>query len=292
MEWMKLFDKAIDYIEKNITEDISADDIAKKINVSASYFQRAFQILSGFTLGEYIRSRRLYLAAIAIRSENISVTEAAFKYGYETVEAFTKAFTRFHGCSPIKVKKAYGNIKVFLPLKMEIKKYGGYDMDFVIEEMKNFTLIGFERAIPFNMGYDLCPKFWDEYSEKYLSKLDDGSPESRAIIENNIGEFAVCCDEYTDGNFRYIIAGLYKGGEVPEGMVLKNFEDMSWVKFKCIGPLPGALQALNTKVWDEWVPNCKKYELIGNCNIEWYADGDVKADDYESGIWIPIKEKV
>ncbi len=291
MEWMKLLKRAIDYIEENITEDIGAEDIAREINVSASYFQRAFQILSGFTLGEYIRSRRLYLAAIAIRSENISVTDAAFKYGYETVESFTKAFTRFHGNSPSKAKRSSGAIKVFLPLKLEITKYGGYEMDFVIEEIKDFTLIGFETAIPFNKGYDHCPKFWDEYREKYLTRLDDGSPESRAIIDNGIGEFAVCSDEYTDGSFRYIIAGFYKGGEVPEGMVLKHFPDMTWIKFKCVGPMPGALQSLNTKVWKEWVPNCKKYELIGNCNIEWYSMGDVKADDYESGIWLPIKEK-
>ena len=222
MEWMKLFDKAIDYIEKHITEDIGVEDIAKEINISASYFQRAFQILSGFTLGEYIRSRRLYLAAIGIRAENISVTDAAFKYGYETVEAFTKAFTRFHGNTPSKVKRSSRAIKVFLPLKLEITKHGGYEMDFVIEEIKDFTLIGFETAIPFDKGYDLCPKFWDEYSEKYLSKLDDGSAESRAIIDNNIGEFAVCCDEYTDGNFRYIIAGKYKNEQFVK-ILNKNF---------------------------------------------------------------------
>lgn len=291
MEWMRLLKRAIDYIEENITEDIGAEDIAKEINVSASYFQRAFQILSGFTLGEYIRSRRLYLAAIAIRSENISVTDAAFKYGYETVESFTKAFTRFHGNSPSKAKRTSGAIKVFLPLKLEITKYGGYEMDFVIEELKDFTLIGFETAIPFDKGYDLCPKFWDEYRERYLTRLDDGSAESKAIIDNDIGEFAVCSDEYTDGCFRYIIAGRYKGGEVPRGMVLKRFPDMTWIKFKCIGPMPGALQSLNTKVWDEWVPNCKKYELIGNANIEWYSMGDIKADNYEAGIWLPIKEK-
>ena len=291
MEWMELLDEAVNYIEDNLTESIDADSVAQKINVSSSYFQRAFQIFSGYTVGEYIRSRRLYLAATDIRSNDASVTDTAFKYGYETVEAFTKAFTRFHGNSPNKVKQTLGSIKVFLPLKLKITKFGGYEMDFVIETERDFTLIGFETAIPFNQGYDLCPKFWDEYKEKYLSKLDDKSQISQAIIDNDIGEFAICSDEYTDENFRYIIAGRYKGGNVPEGMVLKHFDDMTWIKFKCIGPMPGALQALNTKVWDEWVPNCKKYELIGNANIEWYAMGDIKSKDYESGIWLPIKEK-
>jgi AraC family transcriptional regulator len=291
MEWMKLLDEAVRYIEDNITENIDADMVAKRINVSSSYFQRAFQIFSGYTVGEYIRARRLYLAATDIRSESTAVTEAAFKYGYETVEAFTKAFTRFHGNSPSKAKHSSGTIKVFLPLKLEIAKYGGYEMDFVIEKEKDFTLIGFETAIPFNQGYNLCPKFWDEFRKKYLSRLDDGSEISRAIIENDIGEFGICCDDFDDGKFRYAIAGRYKGGNVPEGMILKHFDDMTWIKFKCIGPMPGALQALNTKVWDEWVPNCKKYELVGKANIEWYAMGDIKAMDYEAGIWLPIREK-
>ena len=291
MEWVNTFVKAINYMEENMLEDITLKEISDNVNISTVYFQKAFQIFTGMTVSEYIKGRRLYLAACELRSSDVKVIDCAYKYFYETPEAFTKAFKRFHGCNPSQVRETSVNIRLFLPLKVHIEIQGGYDMDFKIEEMKNLKVIGFFRDIPFDKGYELCPRFWDEIREKYISKLDDGSEISKAIKENGIGEFGVCIDENKDGTFRYMVAGIYKGGEVPEGMIVKEFEDMLWAKFTCIGPLPGALQSLNTKVWNEWVPNCTKYDLLGNANLEWYSKGDIHANDYEAGIWLPIVEK-
>ena len=91
--------------------------------------------------------------------------------------------------------------------------------------------------------------------------------------------------------YRYLIAGIYKGGEVPEGMTVYELPDMEWAKFRCIGSLPGALQAVNTKVFREWLPENPDYEIAMGVNIEWYAKGDTASADYESGIWLPIKRK-
>jgi len=163
-------------------------------------------------------------------------------------------------------------------------------MEYIIEEIKEFTLIGLIKEIPFNKGYELCPKFWNEFNEKYYSKIDNGSEESKTIIENNIGEYAVCIDENKD-TFKYMIAGKYLGGSIPNGFELFKFNKSTWIKFKCIGTLPNALQELNTKIWEEFIPNFKEYKLSGNANIEWYSDGDVSSSDYESGIWLPIEKK-
>ncbi len=88
-----------------------------------------------------------------------------------------------------------------------------------------------------------------------------------------------------------MISGKYDGGEAPEEMIIYEFKDSLWAKFKCIGSMPGSLQTLNNKIWDEWVPSTTKYELSGNTNIEWYSCGYINALDYEAGIWLPVIEK-
>ncbi len=95
------------------------------------------------------------------------------------------------------------------------------------------------------------------------------------------------------GKFRYIIAGKYMGGEVPEGMTIYEFPKSDWAIFDCIGPIPEAFQKLNTKIFKEWLPNNPKYELSLKANIEWYDfDTPVKNNlNYHSAIWFPVKEK-
>lgn len=106
------------------------------------------------------------------------------------------------------------------------------------------------------------------------------------------GEFGICIDDTgKEKTFRYLIAGRYSGGEVPEGMTVVAFPDMDWVKFKCIGAMPGSLQSVNTRIFQEWLPKNQEYEIAMEANIEWYSKGDTSASDYESAIWIPVKKK-
>lgn len=105
MDWTEAISKAVQYIEDNITEDISAEDVANHVNISAYYFQKGFSLLCGYTITEYIRNRRLALAAGEIASGNIKIIDAALKYGYNSPDSFTKAFTRFHGVTPSMVQK-------------------------------------------------------------------------------------------------------------------------------------------------------------------------------------------
>ncbi|MCL2576557.1 MAG: AraC family transcriptional regulator [Defluviitaleaceae bacterium] len=111
MDWLKGIQNAIHYIEDNITEELDYDDIAKQANVSSFHFQRAFGILCGFTLGEYIRNRRLTLAGMELSSGNSKVIDVAVKYCYDSPDSFTKAFSRFHGIYPSSAKKEGTNLK-------------------------------------------------------------------------------------------------------------------------------------------------------------------------------------
>ena len=167
-------------------------------------------------------------------------------------------------------------------------------MNVLYEHKPAMTLIGFSTTIRPDEGYIKCPEFWaKEYSRKYARLWQAMAPETpieRAIFENGIGMFAVC-DEKEDG-FEYWIAGLYKGGEVPEGLALYTFPESDWAMFSAKGPLPGSIQALNTYVWQEWYPNeGRQYMGNGNAMLEVYTPGNMQDPDYECGIWVPIAEQ-
>ena len=168
-------------------------------------------------------------------------------------------------------------------------------MDYKIKTMAGFKVIGFAREFDGETSYVEIPKFWDEIREKYAARVWDGDAPTNAIektiVENNIGEYGVCVDDIGEGKFRYFVAGIYKGGEVPEGMSVFELPDFDWAIFDCFGPCPKALQNVNTKIWKEWLPGNPDFEFPGRANIEWYGDGDPSASDYHSAIWIPVKKK-
>ena len=162
------------------------------------------------------------------------------------------------------------------------------------EHKPAMTLIGFSTTIRPDEGYVKCPEFWDkEYAQKYarlFQTMVPKTPIEQAILENSIGMFAIC--EEKEPGFAYWIAGLYKGGEVPEGLALYPFPESDWAMFSAKGPLPGSLQALNTDVWTQWYPNeGKQYMGRGNVMLEVYTPGDMQGPDYECGIWVPVERK-
>ena len=169
-------------------------------------------------------------------------------------------------------------------------------MDVKITTMFPFQVIGFQKVFDGETSYEEIPKYWDEICEKYANNVYAGNapanPYEQAIVDNSIGEYGICIDDIGEGKFRYLIAGKYTGGEVPEGMVLYEFPKGDWAIFNCIGPLPEALQSVNTQIFKEWLPGNPEYELDGNANVEWYDRvGDQKDPDYRSAIWIPVRKK-
>jgi len=291
LEWIGRLKLAINYIEKHLLENISADDVTEKVYMSPFYFQKGFKIMTGYSVGEYIRCRRIYMAALDVISGKEKVIELAYKYGYDTPESFTKAFSRFHGVSPKQMKGDAKKIKTFLPLRINVSVKGGNDMDYVVEKMDAMKVIGYERIFPYDTAYQEIPKFWEEFS--YNCTKGKNSEEVQKVIEEcTIGELGVCIEDKSRKNeFCYMIAGKYDGGSVPEGMKLFEIPALEWVKFKCTGPMPGALQSVNTRIFNEWLPGNQDYEIATGVNIEWYSNGDCSSLDYESEIWIPVKKK-
>lgn len=267
---------AIEYIEENITEELDISDIAARAYVSAFHFQRIFSVLCGISVGEYVRNRRLTLAAQELSATDIKVIDAAVKYGYDSADSFTRAFTRFHGLSPSAAREKGARLKSFAPLRIKLSLEGGTMLEYTIVEKAAFTVMGRSRSFNAETSYTEIPKFWQEHM-------------ASGVREKVCGMYGVCLDG--DGkNFEYLIADNYiPQKEVPAGYVTKTIPAGTWAVFPCKGDLPRTLQDVNTMIWSEWLPNCKEYKLAGNYNIEAYFPPDESGVTY-SEIWVPIEK--
>jgi AraC-like DNA-binding protein len=144
MNWIQNITKAIHYIENHIIDDISIEEISSQAYSSGSHFQLIFHLVLGMPIGEYIRNRRLSLAAQDLLKPNSRIIDVAMWYQYDTQESFSKAFTRFHGVSPSKARQ--GKIKLFNPLSINITIHGGFDMSRKMIDDFIGTILMLEKA--------------------------------------------------------------------------------------------------------------------------------------------------
>lgn len=153
MEWITAIRQAIAVIEGNIMTISNPEEVAKSVHISEMYLQRGFQIMTGFTIGEYIRNRRLYLAACELVNTDRKVIDIALDFGYESPESFAKAFSRFHGASPSQVRTGDSPLRTFFPLSISITIQGGSQMNFKVTKMFPFKVIGFQKEFTFEDAY-------------------------------------------------------------------------------------------------------------------------------------------
>ncbi|MCH3971430.1 MAG: AraC family transcriptional regulator [Oscillospiraceae bacterium] len=285
MNWIESISKAIQYIEDNLEKELKVEDIAAKAFISPFYFQKAFSLLCGFTVGEYIRNRRLANAGKDLLTTNEKIISIAMKYGYDSPDSFTKAFTRFHGATPTAVRKGGKTIKTFAPLKLKFLLEGGYIMDYKIVEKEAFKVIGVSKIFNGETSYKDIPAFWTEHSQS-----DNG--------KYICGMYGVCIEkDEKSQEFEYLIADDYNAEKrLPEKFKIFEIPKHTWAVFPCVGPLPKVLQKVNTKIFSEWLPNCTDYEIDGGYNFEYYSNPNdyekgTQDEKYDSEIWIPIKKK-
>ncbi len=286
MNWIENMNNALEYIEENIEKDITSDDIAKVAYSSKFHFLRIFYMLTGMNLGEYIRKRRLSLAAKDIISSKMKIIDIAYKYGYETPEAFTKAFKKLHGISPSAARKEGRNLKAIPPMSFQITVKGEKRMDYKISKKKGFEIVGvsIRTTTEGGVNFKKIPEFWQE-------SMQNGMYEKLEKNAGELGVLGVCYGEDLEQKeFSYMIA---VEGEKVKG--LDNYEVLkvpscTWAIFQCVGPLPGAMQKVWQSIFSEWFP-ATKYEHANAPELEVYLQGDPNAEDYRCEIWIPVVEK-
>ena len=296
MEWLSCIRKTIDIIENNLKTDIRMKEIAAQVGISVFFLQKGFSVLTGYSISEYARNRKLYQAALDLQSSDRQIIDVALDYGYETPESFTKAFSRFHGVTPSQVR-AGAYFKCFLPLNLTLCLSGGNQMKPKIVSIFPFKVIGLPKEMSADEAEARIPEFWDLFSEKYAANLSAGNPPAtpyeQALAGNGIGEFGICIDDLQNGTVNYLIAGKYTGGDVPEGMQLYEIPGGDYAVFDCVGPLPDAISNMNRRIYNEWLPGNPYYALCGNASIEWYdpMNRETTGPDYRSAIWLPVKKK-
>ena len=284
MDWVNAIEKAIQYIENHLVEDITVKDVAKYAHISEYYFQKGFAMLCGFTISEYIRKRRLSLAGNEIAGSDIKIIDIAIKYGYDSPDSFTKAFTRFHGVTPTVARKKHTTLKSFAPLKLTIALEGGYLMDYKIERKKAFKVIANEKTFAYENAKKVIPDFWKEHYQTGKGKV------VRGVYGINIDK------QMGQENFDYLIADPYQEQVIPESFVLETIPEFEWAIFPCVGAMPKALQDVNIKIFTEWLPALKDYEFAAGYCVEYYDDPakylkGTLDEKYYCEIWIPIKKR-
>ena len=169
-------------------------------------------------------------------------------------------------------------------------------MDHTVKNMPQRTLIGFQKVFEARTAMQEIPKFWDEVWATYGANVFAGNPpataQEKAFSDHEIGEFGVCVDDVGVGKLRYLIAGTYRGGDVPEGTVLYELPAGTWAVFDCNGPIPDSLQALTNWVYGQWLPGNPEFEMDGAASVEWYdPENDFASPELHTQLWVPVKPK-
>lgn len=292
MDWIAGLQRAVDYVEAHITEPIDYAQAAKCAYSSSFHFQRVFSILCGFTLGDYIRMRRLSLAGSELALSGMRVIDAALKYGYDSPESFSRAFTRFHGIPPSRARRDGAALKSFSPLCVKLILDGGSSMDYRIETKEAFQLICKRKRIARNeeMAAETIAPFWRDCMEDgTIDALCKYIPKDNLFGDNIVGvSFG---GDARDEEFPYAIGAPYNGMPVLEtGLTVERIPAHTYVVFPCVGQMPQAIQALYRRICGEFFPG-SEYQPCGGSDFEAYPSPNVNDPNYSCEIWIAVKMK-
>jgi AraC family transcriptional regulator len=292
MDWIKGLQRGINYIETNILGNLDYEDIAKYAYSSNFYFQRTFSLLTGMTVGEYIRNRRLTLAGIELSMSKSKIIDIASKYGYETPESFSRAFTRFHGITPSIARESGANLKSFSSLSIKIILQGGDTMNYRIEKIEAFRVVAKVKSFSTddNINKVKIPDFWSacfaDGSIRTLHQFAKGNP---SITGDGI--LGICDNSLNDSeHFNYAIGVETTENEVPNEYTIIDIPSATWAVFKCIGSMPKSIQYMWKRIYSEFFPQ-SDYEPTQGIDFEYYTQGDNSKDNYISEIWLPVNKK-
>ncbi len=281
MEWIERLNDAVGYIEEHLTEEIDYERLGKIACCSSYHFQRMFTYMAGVPLSEYIRRRRMSLAAVDLQSTGIKIIDVAGKYGYNSPTAFNRAFQSVHGIAPSAVKNEGVSVKSFPPVSFKIIVKEVEEMNYRIETKDAFRIVGvsvpLEKDIEKNFA--VIPRKWQEIvmngTLQKLTGLMDTQP---------MGVLGVSTCNDTEP-WRYYIA-------VSSSQTDKDLEEYTvpaatWAVFPGAGTNQ-SIQELERRIVTEWLPT-SGYEYGNAPDVEVYLNPDPQNAQYE--VWIPVVRK-
>ena len=292
MEWIYGIQRAIDYIESHLTDEIDFESAAREAYSSSFHFQRVFSILCGITLGDYIRMRRLSSAASDIINTDEKVIDIALKYGYDTPESFSRAFSRFHGVTPSEAKRGAA-VKSFTRLSVKLSLTGGTTMNYRIEKKDAFKLICKRKQVtkPENAtATEDISSFWADCSKDgTMAKILGYFPKEPTLK----GLLGVCFSCDMDANkFPYGIGVEYDGRPLSDdSLEVVDIPAHTYAVFECRGKMPDTFAETYRKIVTEFFPQNLRYEYGNGIELEVYPSDDISDPNYYCEIWIAVNEK-
>ena len=303
MDWIIGIQQAIDYIEDNLTETIDYEEVAKKCYSSSYHFQRVFSILCGFTLGEYIRNRRLTLAGRELATTNAKVIDVAMKYGYESPDSFAKAFQKFHGILPSQARNNGSNLKSFSRLVLKFSLEGGTTMNYRIETKPAMILLGYKKRFS-GTPYDEARQhqegdfFKTTRAHQWMLKGMSNDKMSDYCILSNFDDdgydfyISVTTDAYERENlYNSEVTGIEFMDKFGfEEIVIPERTYLIFETEKTKMPIPEYFD-IRKQIAAEWLSN-DKYQIVNAPELavyHWGITGGYAGRTIE--IWIPIEKK-
>jgi len=289
MDALKHMNDAMKYIEENLFGVIRIQTAARIACCSEYHFKRMFSYLSGYSLGEYIRYRRLALAGTELRDRKNRIIDIALRIGYESADSFARAFVSFHDVTPSQARNDFIALKAFPPMTFQLDIKGGVPMEYRIIEKDRFRIAGMKERI--KLVYEgVNPQIddmWKQLSEQdiiELKKLSNIEPSGiilgSANFEGGRNEGSEL-DQYIGAATTLQVPPRWETLEVEAGM---------WAVFTAVGSFPEALQELWARIFSEWFPS-SDYEIARGPELLWNEDEDTSNPNYRSEIWIPVARK-
>lgn len=292
METLVLLRQAIDYIEDRLEKKLEIEDIAQAALSSKYHFQRMFHALTGFTVTEYIRNRRLTRSAEELAGTDNKVIDVALKYGYESPEAFTKAFQRLHGMTPSAAKKKDVKLKSFPRISFQIQIKGVTEMNYRIVEESASTVVGKDFIIQKDPSTEI-PKFvegiWTNGIHDQINGVV-GKP-ARSLL------YGYHYDFREDGTKRYLMGWELKNeSNIPQELTVLQIPTQTYAVFdskeRITDDVESGLEIVNVwhRIYTEWFPSANFEQVEGPC-IEKYYWVDESQTESVCEVWIPVKRK-
>ncbi len=280
MEWIEGLNKAISYIEEHLTEEISYDELARIACCSVYHFQRMFAYMAGVPLSEYIRRRRMSLAAADLQSGEEKIIDIGMKYGYTSPTAFNRAFQSVHGMAPSMAKKGGSPMKAYPPISFKITVKGVEELNYRIEEKAAFRIVGVSHPLDkeIEKNFKTVPQMWQNAAM-------NGTIEKLASLMNDqpMGVLGVSiCNDKED--WRYFIA-VSSSADADNTLDEYIIPACTWAVFSGTGT-GMSIQELEQRIVTEWLPT-SGFEYDNAPDIEVYLNPDPNDIQYE--VWVPVK---
>lgn len=286
MDSLKQMNLAMKYIEDNLMETIDFNKLSQIVGCSEYHFRRMFSFLSGMSLNEYVRLRRLTIAATLLQDKDNKVIDISLNLGYESPDSFTKAFKSFHEITPSQARKSNASLKAFPPMTFQLKIQGGIEMNYRIVEKEAFKIVGIKKRITliYEGVNSQMDSMWESLSIedfKELKQLSNVEPSGIICVSANFA------DERLEGTELDQYIGVATNKPTDNRWIVLNVEAATWAVFTSVGNFPNSLQDTWARIYSEWFPT-SGYESIGGPEILWNEGPDTSKKDFKSEIWIPV----